>query len=257
MPHLTDLLARLDAIGASLAASGHALALLGLGSVGAELERLDAYSDLDFFALVEPGHQEAYIRDLGWLTAVHPIAWSFRNTNAGHKVLFEDGVFAEFAVFAPEELARIPFERGRIVWQAPGFTLPVTSVPLPPPMEEHTSEWLLGELLSNLYIGLCRWHRGERLTALHFIQVYAVEKLVELAPAFESPAPEVSGDPFAVARRFERRYPETARHLPEFLRGYAGTVESARAILDFIEAHVTVNGAIKRRILDLCEPSAQ
>ncbi|HEV2238506.1 MAG TPA: hypothetical protein VGR57_17745, partial [Ktedonobacterales bacterium] len=132
----------------------------------------------------------------------------------------------------------------------------VERVSPPPPPEEHTPEWLLGELLSNLYIGLCRWHRGEQLTAMHFIQVYAVEKLVELAPSFESPAPEVSADPFAVARRFERRYPETARHLPEFLRGYAGTVESARAILGFIEAHVTVNDAIKQRILEMSDPAS-
>jgi hypothetical protein len=256
MDRPAHLLERLDAIGASLAASGHALALLGLGSVGADVGRLDTYSDLDFFALVEPGRQEAYIRELGWLAAVYPIAWSFQNTNAGHKVLFADGIFAEFAVFAPEELARIPFEQGRIVWQVPGFTLPVTSVPPPPPIEEHTPEWLLGELLSNLYVGLCRWHRGERLSAMHFIQVYAVEKLLELAPSFETPSADVSADPFNTTRRFERRYPETARHLPEFLRGYDGTVESARALLAFIEAHVAVNDAIRQRILELCEPAS-
>jgi hypothetical protein len=253
MPSPAHLLARLDAIGASLAASGHALALLGLGSVGADTGRLDAYSDLDFFVLVESGHQEAYIHDLGWLAAVHPIACAFQNTNAGHKVLFADGIFAEFAVFAPDELARIPFERGRIVWQVPGFTLPITSVPPPPPIEEHTPEWLLGEALTNLYVGLCRWHRGEKLSAMHFIQVYAVEKLLELAPSFESPAADVSADPFNTTRRVERRYPETARHLPDFLRGYDGTVASARAILAFIEAHVPVNSAIRQRILELCE----
>ena len=48
------LLARLDAIACSLEASGHAEALIGLGSVGLELDRLDEYSDLDFFAIVNP-----------------------------------------------------------------------------------------------------------------------------------------------------------------------------------------------------------
>jgi hypothetical protein len=42
--HLLD---RLDAIGRSLEASSHALALIGLGSVGLELAQLDAHSDLD------------------------------------------------------------------------------------------------------------------------------------------------------------------------------------------------------------------
>ena len=49
-PH--DLLIRLDAIGASLSATARGLALIGLGSVGLETDRLDAYSDLDVFAIV-------------------------------------------------------------------------------------------------------------------------------------------------------------------------------------------------------------
>ncbi len=52
-----SLLKRLDEIGLSLERSGHGLALLGLGSVGLELDRIDAYSDLDFFAIVEAGLQ--------------------------------------------------------------------------------------------------------------------------------------------------------------------------------------------------------
>ena len=67
MPTPQHLLARLDAIGASLERSGHALALLGLGSVGAETARIDAYSDLDFFAIVEPGTKAHYIDNRDWL----------------------------------------------------------------------------------------------------------------------------------------------------------------------------------------------
>lgn len=47
-----QLLARLDDIGAALLRSGHALALIGLGSVGLERRRLDRYSDLDFVVVV-------------------------------------------------------------------------------------------------------------------------------------------------------------------------------------------------------------
>jgi len=43
------LLTRLDDIGRSLDSTGRALALLGLGSVGLEADRLDQFSDLDFF----------------------------------------------------------------------------------------------------------------------------------------------------------------------------------------------------------------
>jgi hypothetical protein len=110
------LLQRLEDIGQSLAHSGRGLALLGLGSVGKELDRLDEYSDLDFFAIVQPGRKADFINDLSWLSAVQPIAYAFLNTPDGHKVLFEDGIFAEFAVFEPDDLTSIPFAVGRIVW---------------------------------------------------------------------------------------------------------------------------------------------
>ena len=86
-----SLLKRLDEIGQSLERSGHALALIGLGSVGLELDRLDSYSDLDFFAIVQKGYKRSYLDSFEWLSDVHPIAFSFLNTEDGYKVLFEDG----------------------------------------------------------------------------------------------------------------------------------------------------------------------
>src|SRR5450631_1488132 len=70
-----SLLARLDAVGNSLAESGHAVALIGLGSAGLETERLDAWSDLDFFAIVEQGHKASYIERLDWLASAWPLVW--------------------------------------------------------------------------------------------------------------------------------------------------------------------------------------
>ncbi len=52
MTYRERLLKRLDDIGRSLAGRPDALALIGLGSVGRELERLDDYSDLDVFVIV-------------------------------------------------------------------------------------------------------------------------------------------------------------------------------------------------------------
>lgn len=47
------LIQRLDDLGRVLASRGDAIALMGLGSVAADLGRLDAHSDLDFFLVVE------------------------------------------------------------------------------------------------------------------------------------------------------------------------------------------------------------
>lgn len=248
--HQQRLLQRLQAIATSLAHSGHGLALLGMGSVGTELDRLDEYSDLDFFAIVEPGYKEAYIEDLAWLKAVCPIAYAFQNTRDGQKVLFADGIFVEFAVFVPAELETIPHDEGRVVWQKDGFDATAVRAPAPPP-EPHPREFYLGEALTNLYVGLLRLHRNERLSAMRFIQVYAVNNILELTAEIERPMP-ASRDRYAPERRYERRFPETASHLSSFIQGYESCEASARAILAFLEGHFPVNAAIKQRILELC-----
>lgn len=247
------LLQRLDAIGQSLSHTGKALALLGLGSVGEELDRLDGYSDLDFFAIVQPGCKQAFIENLDWLSSLHPIAYAFKNTPDGYKLLFEDGIFCEFAVFEEQELAEIPFGTGRIVWKHPSID---DAIRIPRkqtiPNIEKTVDWLLGEALTNLYVGLCRWRRGEILSATRFIQGYAVDRIVELSSQIETEE-AAHPDPFAHERRYEARFPKIARYLPSFVQGYDRNAASARAILEFLDAHFAINPALKHAILKLCE----
>ena len=246
------LLRRLDEIGRSLEQSDHALALIGLGSVGLELERLDAYSDLDFFVIVKPGYKQLYLDDLQWLKSVYPIAYCFANTRDGYKVLFADGIFCEFAVFEPDELQAIPFAPGRIVWKQPD--VPATlgqPVTVPGTAAKRDPDWLLGEALTNLLVGLAREKRGERLSALRFIQGHAVDRVLELADCVEV-AEGVAQDAFANERRFEQRYPGIARQAGAWLRGYEHNRESALAILAFLEQHFLVNADIAAAIRKLC-----
>ena len=159
LDHKAQLLARLDAIGESLKNTGDALALLGFGSVGLEMERLDDYSDLDFFAIVKTGYKQAFIDDLGWLSVIHPVVYTFKNTPNGYKLLFEDDIFCEFAVFEPHEFAAIPFAVGRVVWQDASFDASLTAPRSQPIHAEGTLEISLGEALTNLYVGLGRFWR--------------------------------------------------------------------------------------------------
>ena len=247
------LLERLEAIGQSLAKTGSALALIGLGSVGQELERLDAYSDLDFFVIVQPGAKKAFLDDLSWLSAPCPIAFSFLNTADGYKALYEDGIFVEMAVFEPEELEHIPFAPGRLVWGAEGVDESI-SIPRYPslPPEVQTQTWLIGEALTNLYVGLGRYRRGEKLTAMRFVQEYAVDRMLELAPLLEEEQPAFP-DPFERVRRFEARHPRLAAQLPHWMQGYERTPESAQAILQFLEENFGVPTLIKEKILALIQ----
>ena len=250
MPTRPQLLQRLDAIGASLSESGTALALLGLGSVGTETERLDEYSDLDFFVIVKPGCKPGYLTGLEWLSAVAPLAYAFQNTVDGYKALFADGIFCEFAIFEPQELASIPFTCGRIIWKDDTYDKSLC-IAQPVQQSEHTREWLLGEALTNLYVGLGRVHRGEILSGTRFIQSYAVDHVLELTNYLES-AQAQTEDLFAHERRFELRYPQTARQLPAFIQGYERNADSALAILCFLEEHFEVNPAMSAAIRALC-----
>lgn len=246
------LLARLDAIAASLEKSGNALALIGLGSAGLETARLDKFSDLDFFAVVDTGCKGQYLENLSWLSSICAIDFAYRNTRDGYKVLFRDGVFCEFAVFETPELRQIPFAPGRIVWKRPDLP---DALLAPEPGRctpaEHSTGWLLGEALTNLYAGLSRNARGETLSAMRCIQVYAVDRILELAARLES-ATGAARDPFAFERRFEQRYPDFVHALQSFMRGYAGNIDSARAILAFLESHFEVDPAMKNAITMLC-----
>lgn len=249
MTHSQKLLKRLDAIGLSLASSAGAMALIGLGSAGSETTRMDAFSDLDFFVIVQAGYKQAYIADLGWLTAVHPIAFQFMNTADGYKLLFTDDIFCEFAVFEEAELAHIPFSAERIVWQAETFDPSIVK-----PKQASTAalnvEWLVGEAITNLYVGLCRYQRGEKLSAARFVQGYAVDRVLELAALVEDEQPAFR-DVFGAERRFEQRFPVTAVNLPAFVPGYDHTPQAAQAILHYLDTHFTVNPAMKKQIMSL------
>ena len=237
---------RLQSIGAALAARDDALALLALGSVGCETERMDEWSDLDFFVVVRDGAKAHYIDDLSWLAAAHPLVWHFQNTPDGHKALMADGLFCEFAVFEVRELTDIPYAPGRFVWRREEVpdSLATPRRPLPGPADER---WLVGEALSNLLVGLQRHARGERLAAMRMVQVSALDRVLELLERGGGP-PSAQRDPFNVDRRVELRLPAAAANLAGWAPGYEGTCAAALALLAAIEARASVPEAVSLRI---------
>lgn len=247
------LLQRLEQIGQSLAATDQAQALLGLGSVGVERARLDEYSDLDFFVVAQDGCKLALLQDLSWLNTICPVVYAFKNTAEGYKVLFEDGVYCEFGVFERDELASATFAEGRLVWKTPDFDeqfcRPQHGPAAPQP---RTIEWMVGEALTCLYVGLCRYRRGEKLSAFRFIQFFVVDRIVELAASLEEENPAFR-DGFSAERRFEQRFPHTAQLIAPFMQGYESTPQSALAILDFLDRRFEVNPAMKAEIQKLAQ----
>jgi hypothetical protein len=232
---------RLHALAAALARREDALALLALGSVGVERERIDAWSDLDFFVVVrEGGAKSRFIDDLSWLAEAHPLVWHFRNTADGHKALMADGVYAEFAVFEPRELPHIAYAPGRLVWQREGAGLDAGLAaprrPLPAP---HDAAWLVGEALSNLLVGLMRYARGEHLAAMRLVPVHALDRVLELRERSAALDAAVRCDPFNVDRRVQQRQPGVAALLElAELRRLAPVPAAIGARIDALPAHV-------------------
>ena len=156
--HPRRLLRRLDELASVLAGRGDALALIALGSVGQALDRLDDHSDLDFFVVVEDAAKPRYLETIDWLEAVGTVVYSFANTVDGRKALFDDGAFAEYAIFTRDELRAASHPPPRVVWQRPDAGLelsPSGRVPERSPLE--TPEFQVNEALTNVFVGL---HRG-------------------------------------------------------------------------------------------------
>lgn len=258
MPAVSVLLDRLASIARSLEASGQGLALLGLGSAGLETGRLDAWSDLDFFAVVAPGHKACYLDDLGWLAAAGPLVWHYRNTADGHKLLYADGVFCECAVFEPQELAGIPYAPARVVWRRADVAAPAAEawaqpVCAPPTLPRAGTDWLIGEALGNLHVGLQRWCRGERLAGQRLVEVQALGRLIELLPQVEPEAPGLARDPYNAERRLEMRHPRFAQVLPALMQGLARVPASASAQLGWLANHFEVAPAMADAIARLVD----
>jgi hypothetical protein len=253
------LLDRLQRIADVLRDSGDALALIGLGSVGLDRGRLDAQSDLDFFAIAAPGRKARFLERLDWLAAAYPVAWHFRNTADGHKALMVDGVFCEFAVFEPQELAAIPFAPGRVVWRRADVDESIALPRRPLPAQTLPDEtWVVGEALSNLLVGLHRWLRGERLSASRLVQVHALDRLIELDALRHPTSEEAAGaDPFNRERRLELRQPALAAELPALVPGYSHTPAAALGVLDAVSRRTSlVNEAVAQRIRQLADSCA-
>jgi hypothetical protein len=254
-PHAQRLDNRLSAIAAALAQRGDALGLLGLGSVGQELSRADAYSDLDFFVIVRPSTKPAYLNSLDWLAAARPLVWSFANTPDGHKALMDDGLMCEFAVFEPDELLRATYTPGRWIWRRDEVPTnwDTPRVALPKPAD---ADWLFNEALSNLLVGMLRFRRGEKLAAMRMVQVYALDRVLQWIDQHEEAQTGVSRDPFSVERRFEARHPQRADTLAQWAPGIEGTPLAALALLNWICARHSVPSALEREIRRLLQITA-
>ena len=237
-------LARLDDLALSLTPDPEVLAVLGLGSAGLEHSRFDDHSDIDFWLVVaDASVKQRYLGHQDWLSGFGGrVSYSFVNDPNGRKALFEDGLFLEYAIFTPEELRLLAFTGARVVWQRRGIPLDLDDHPGPgAPTAIDTVEFHVNEALTNLFVGLHRELRGERLTALRFIQVHAVDRLLALL-RLDPTRRWTLRDPFEATRRVESSFGDLPLH--RMVPGYDDNKAAAHATLEWLTARYETDPAI-------------
>jgi hypothetical protein len=206
-----------ERLGERLAADERVLGLVALGSMAAIDYQPDAWSDHDFYVIVRSGEQEHFRRDLAWLPDAGRVVLSFRETEHGLKVVYDDGHLLEFAVFDDRELDLARVNRYRVLLDRYGLEHRMREV------REATvranadrsrdDAWLVGQFLTNLLVGVGRYRRGERLSGHLFVKKHALGHLLVLL-ARHVPAERADLlDDLDPLRRFDLVYAHLGREL--------------------------------------------
>jgi hypothetical protein len=211
--------------------------IIGLVLVGstAETERVDQWSDHDFFVLTEAGDQEALRQDLSWLPNAKSIAFWFRETEHGLKVVYDTGDVLEFAIFDCNELSGCMVNHHRLAYGHEDVkkALDIAKNRLP--------EVVVGDdladfhhFLSVLVIQVGRARRGEILTAGQGIRGTAATALLKV---FTRRLPsDTRLDKLDVSRRFEFAHPKIGKLIAEALE--QDPESAARELLEISIEHL-------------------
>ena len=96
-------------------------ALIALGSM-AERQRVDEWSDHDFWIVTAAGKDDELLSDLAWLPNAEQIVAPIRQAPRYYTVLFSSGHMAEFAIFTPETLIKGKLSTYRVMFDLIGLS---------------------------------------------------------------------------------------------------------------------------------------
>lgn len=190
--------------------------LVLLGSTAA-VERVDEWSDHDFYLVVREGEQERFRTDLGWLPDCNDIAIAVRETEHGLKVVYRDGAVLEFAVASGPDVSTFGGSPYAVVLDRTDVAARMESAPTQPDPQPIDSLREFRLFLSLVLIGVGRARRGEELAGGQLVRTYAAERLLKVLgeELGTSETPTASPDPYNVFRRFELNHPHVGRALGE------------------------------------------
>ncbi len=179
-------------------------ALIGIGSL-AQPERLDRWSDHDFWVITTAEGQAHFLNDLSWLPDHSTIALALRPAPEYYTVLYTSGHIAEFAVFALTDLARGQLDRYRMLFDKNNIHEQIQAIYERSAAKQPTDDpaRMIGHFLVTLCTGAARTARGEKLSAHKYIFQYALDQLLNLIVQHIPTQQPNFRDHFDPRRRFE------------------------------------------------------
>ncbi|MEY4558060.1 MAG: hypothetical protein RL024_218 [Actinomycetota bacterium] len=198
----------------SVAKRPEVIGLIFVGSAAAT-ERVDQYSDQDFFLVVLEGTGENFRQKLDWLPNHQDIAFSPRETAHGLKVVYQNGDVLEFAVFEDSELELSSVNDYSVVLDRQDISERMAKIAKSSIPAATNRAQDIELFFSLILIGVGRARRGEVLAAEQHIKSYALAhglKLIRAAGASNPRADSLNG-----FRRFELDYPKLGLEIQNLL----------------------------------------
>jgi hypothetical protein len=199
----------------TLSADDRVRALVGIGSL-AQPERVDRWSDHDFWVITTAEGQAHFLNDLSWLPDYSAIALALRPAPEYYTVLYTSGHIAEFAVFALTDLARGQLDRYRMLFDKDDIRPQIQAIYERTLGKQQSIDNLAqrsGHFLVALCTGAARDARGERLSAQTYVFQYALDDLLTLITQHIPAQQSDLADRFDPRRRFEQAYPDLSKVL--------------------------------------------
>lgn len=229
--------------------------LVAFGSTAAR-DRADDGSDHDFAWIVEPGTEDRYRCDLGWLPDPERIVASAVEHHGGVKVLYDDGHRLEFGIADVSAFSTWAGAPAEVLVGDAAVHAAVAAVVASRPQGEVDPVREFTLFLTQLLSGIARARRGERQSASGLIRGEAVDHLLRaLADAEARHDPRL--DPLDPRRRFDTVLPVSADAIEAACR--LDPLDAAGALLSIAEAELAdtpayradaVAVAVVRRCLD-------
>ncbi|MGJ9385757.1 hypothetical protein [Salipaludibacillus sp. CF4.18] len=207
-------------------------AIIAFGSL-VDVQRFDAYSDLDFIVLTNAKGKKELLSSVSWLIDIYPIEFEYFTSKDSMKVIYSDGVICDFGILTEEEFSDFEHGEGKLIWNNDCFIEKIDSNINLREEDEIQKGKILGDIISNLYIGMLRFSRGELLSAYKLIQNDNITLLIQLFLEEDESIPKFKE--YEYVRRLEFENESLSIELSTIMLGYNNTPEAASNTISLLE----------------------